>query len=84
MRSARLAIFFLALGLGEVLHWGRLEPAFEGNRRRGFWLVSPAEGAGALAPARLSHCMRALEWTETRSLLHSPHNHHHQVSRLER
>ena len=31
-----LAIFFLALGLGEGLHWVRLEPAFGGNRRGGF------------------------------------------------
>ena len=31
VRSASLAIFFLALGLGEVLHWERLEPAFGGT-----------------------------------------------------
>ena len=49
MRWASLAIFFLDLGLGEVLPWGRLEPAFGGNRRRGFRLVSPAEGVSALA-----------------------------------
>ena len=35
---------FLDLGLGEVCTRGRLEPAFGGNRRRGFRLVSPAEG----------------------------------------
>ena len=35
VRWASLAIFFLALGLGEVLHQGRLEPASGGNRRRG-------------------------------------------------
>ena len=35
------------------MHRGCLEPAFGGNRRRLFFLlVSPAEGAGALAPAR--------------------------------
>ena len=35
--------------------WGRLEPALGGNRRRdGYRLDSPAEGAGALAPARLN------------------------------
>ena len=35
---ACLAIFFLALGLGDFFFctWGRLEPAFGGNRRRGF------------------------------------------------
>ena len=36
MRWASLAIFFLDLGLGEVLLWERLEPAFVGNRRRFF------------------------------------------------
>ena len=46
VRWACLAIFFLASGLDEVCSWGRLEPAFGGNRRR---LVSPAEGVGALA-----------------------------------
>ena len=57
---------FLDLGLGEVLLLGRLELAFGENRRRFFFrLVSPAEWAGALAPARLIHCMRALEWTDT-------------------
>ena len=30
------------------LLWGRLEPPFGGNRRRGFQLVSPAEGVSAL------------------------------------
>ena len=37
MRWASLAIFFLALGLGDCLHWGRVEPAFGGNRRRGLF-----------------------------------------------
>ena len=31
-RWANLAIFFLDLGLGEVLLWGRLEPAFGGKQ----------------------------------------------------
>ena len=31
MRSASLAIFFLDLELGEVLHWERLEPALGGT-----------------------------------------------------
>ena len=50
MRWACLSIFFLDLGLGEVLLWGRLEPAFGGNRRRVFsgWSVQQ-KGAGALA-----------------------------------
>ena len=33
MRWACFAIFFLALGLGEFCNWGRLEPAFGGNKR---------------------------------------------------
>ena len=37
---ACLATFFLDLGLGEVCTWGRLEPAFGGNKRWGFRLVS--------------------------------------------
>ena len=49
VRWACLAIFFLALGLGDFCTWGRLEPAFGGNRRREFRLVSPAEGVSALA-----------------------------------
>ena len=50
VRSASLAIFFLDLGLGEVLHRERLEPAFGGNRLRVFFrLVTPAEGVSALA-----------------------------------
>ena len=42
-RSANLAIFFLDLELGEFCNWGRLEPAFGGNRRRAFagWTVQP-------------------------------------------
>ena len=36
-RRACLAIFFLDLGLGDILLWGRLELAFGGNRRRGFF-----------------------------------------------
>ena len=42
VRWACLAIFFFALGLGNFCTWGRLEPAFGGNRRRGFgWSVQP-------------------------------------------
>ena len=43
VRWASLAIFFLDLGLGEVLLWERLEPAFGWNRRRFFsgWSVQP-------------------------------------------
>ena len=33
--SACLAIFFLALGLGEFCTWGRLEPAFGGEQAQG-------------------------------------------------
>ena len=50
VRWASLAIFFLALGLGEVCTGGRLEPPFGGKGRRVFdRLVSPAEGVSALA-----------------------------------
>ena len=52
VRWARFAIFFLALELGEVCTWGRLEPAFGGNRRGGFCLVRSAEGTIALALVR--------------------------------
>ena len=55
MGSASLAIFFLDLGLGEVLHWERLEPALGGNRRRGYRLDSPAEEASTLVLAFLIH-----------------------------
>ena len=43
LRWACLAIFFLDLWFGEVLLWGRLEPAFVGNRRMVFsgWSVQP-------------------------------------------
>ena len=43
MRWASLAIFFPALGLGDYLHWRRLEPALGGCRRRGFlaWSDQP-------------------------------------------
>ena len=42
MRWACLAIFFLDLELGETCTWGRLEPAFGGNRRKGSgWSVQP-------------------------------------------
>ena len=36
---------------GEVCTWGRLEPAFGGNRRRGVRLVSPADKASTLVLA---------------------------------
>ena len=50
---------------------GRLEPAFGGNRRRGFRLVSPAEGTGALALVRFNQLhdyWRA--WTDTYVIYH--------------
>ena len=55
VRSASLAIFFLDLGLGEALHWERLEPALGGNRRRRYRLDSPAEEADTLVLAFLFH-----------------------------
>ena len=79
MRWASLAIFFLDLGLGEVLLWGRLEPAFGGNRLNVFsgWTVQPKGSVhwhwsdlircihAFISIAHLIHCTRALEWTDT-------------------
>ena len=66
VRWASLAIFFLDLGLGEFCTWRRLEPAFGENRLRFFaGLVSPAEGASALALAHLISCMHACVSSET-------------------
>ena len=67
MRWACLAIFFLALGLGEFCFGDAWNLPSEGTGVGFFRLVSPAEGADALAPARLNHCTRALEWTDTRA-----------------
>ena len=43
VRWASLAIFFLDLEWVRFCTWGRLEPAFGGNRRRAFagWTVQP-------------------------------------------
>ena len=49
MRPACLAIFFLDLGLGDFALGDAWKPALGGYRRRGFRLVSPAEGVSALA-----------------------------------
>ena len=86
MRWASLAIFFLALGLGEVCTGYAWNLPSEGTGVVGFWLVSPAEGTGALALVRFKLvCMRARDWTDTRvqhtgphhHLLHHNHNHNH-------
>ena len=51
---------FPLLGVGRGMLWGRLELAFGGNRRWFFSrVVSPAEGAGALAPARFLNSLHA-------------------------
>ena len=57
VRSASHAIFFLDLGLGDVFFffctWGRLEPAFGGNRRR--------EGTGWTVQSKgLAHWRRSV------------------------
>ena len=52
VRWACLAIFFLALGLGEDCTGDAWNLPSEGTGVGGFRLVSPAEGAGALTPAR--------------------------------
>ena len=54
VRWASLAIFFLALGLGEVCTGDAWNLPSEGTGVVGFRLVSPAEGAGALALARFN------------------------------
>ena len=55
MRWASLAIFFLALGLGDVFapgdSWNLLS---EATGVGGFRLVSPAEGTSALALVRVN------------------------------
>ena len=64
MRRASLAIFFLAMGLGDVLPLGT--PALGGYRRRGvFRLVSPAEGTGALAPVHFNLLHAACAYGQT-------------------
>ena len=54
MRWADLAIFFLALGLGEVCTGDAWNLPSEGTGVEGYRLVSPAEGTGALAPVRFN------------------------------
>ena len=54
MRWACLAIFFLDLGLGEVCTGDAWNLPRDGTGVGGFRLVSPAEGAGALAPAQFN------------------------------
>ena len=69
MRRASLAIFFLALGLGDYLHLGT--PGTCSRRLQalgGFRLVSPAEGTSALALARSNSMHRACAWTDIRTL----------------
>ena len=51
------------------MHWGRLEPAFGGNRLRGFCrLDSPAEGVSALALTHFNWMHCACAWTDIRTL----------------
>ena len=52
MRWACLAIFFLALGLGEVCSGDAWNLPSEGTGVVGFRLVSPAGGTSALAMVR--------------------------------
>ena len=54
VRWASLAIFFLALGLGEVCTGDAWNLPTEGTDVVGVRLVSPAEGTGALAPVRFN------------------------------
>ena len=69
VRWACLAIFFLALGLGEVCAGDAWNLSSEGTGAEVFRLVSPAEGAGALALAlfekkKVARGLRV--WTDTR------------------
>ena len=77
VRWACLAIFFLGLGLGDVGHWGRLEPVFGGNRGRRFRLVSPAEGASALALAHFNEVHTCACMDRHACTTHRPYHHHH-------
>ena len=54
VRWACLAIFFLDLGLGEVCSGDDWNLPSEATDMGGFWLVSPAEGTGALAPVHFN------------------------------
>ena len=55
---------------------GRLEPAFGGNRRGGFWLGSPAGGAGALALAHFYiSCTQLARMDRHTRYAHRPHHH---------
>ena len=88
MRWACLAIYFFALGLGEVctgVNWNLLS---EATGIGGFQLVSPAEGASTLVLAHfLVHCiLRARMDRHARIATrphhnhrnhHNHHNHHH-------
>ena len=53
-RWACLALFFLALGLGDFLHWDAWNLHWEATGVVGYRLDSPAEGTGALAPVRFN------------------------------
>ena len=54
MRWASLAIFFLALELGEVCIGDAWNLPSEGTGVVGYRLVSPAEGTSALVPVRFN------------------------------
>ena len=80
VRWACLAIFFLALVLGEVLHWGCLEPAFGRNRHRGFpaGQSSRRDQCTGTGPFQLDAlCMRMDRHPHVTHHPHHHHNHHH-------
>ena len=75
-RWARLATFFLALGLVEFCSGNAWNLPWEGIRVGVFWLVSPSEGTSALALIRFSkvhtcaqvdRLLRALQFVRTTS-----------------
>ena len=76
-----LAIFLLALFLVSCAPGTPGTCLRRGTGAGGVRLVSLAEGTSALAPTRFGvHCMHALTWTDTSSLWHRVHHHHHRPS----
>ena len=78
VRWACLAIFFLALGLGEVCTGDAWNLLSEGTGVVFFWLVSPAEGTSALALVHFKSLHAACAYgRHVFVFAHSPHHHHH-------
>ena len=78
MRWACLAIFFFALGLGEVCTGDAWNLLSEATGIRVFQLVSPAEGASTLVLAHflVHYILRARTDRHARIATRPHHNHH--------